>query len=312
MLGPHAVFTVELKSWGGRIVGNRDRWTLADGTVVQSPIPLILSKARVLKGRLVSRRRELGSVWVQGIVLLSAADAVAQITRDFEDFVVNLDGVRKALTDPAWLGHPASITPTQRRAIEAYLNDDSLHDGRPTRVRDQLEDYRLVQRLAAETVPSRPGWRSAPPQARAPVLPHLHPRRRDRAERERLRAHALREATLTTASRQRRHPPLQTYFAAGRPNLVLQFEDARRSTAGRPSGPKPRDASSPGRRGAARPRPRLVHEKARSPAPVPGPLVSTRTSRWSTLAFSSWPATHRGPPIHHGSSLGDPPLLRGA
>ena len=27
VLAPHAVFTVELKSWGGRISGNRDRWT---------------------------------------------------------------------------------------------------------------------------------------------------------------------------------------------------------------------------------------------------------------------------------------------
>ena len=70
VVAPHAVFTVELKSWGGRIVGNRDRWTLADGAVVQSPIPLILAKARVLKGRLQTRRRELGSVWVQGLVVL--------------------------------------------------------------------------------------------------------------------------------------------------------------------------------------------------------------------------------------------------
>jgi hypothetical protein len=62
VLAPHAVFTVELKSWGGRIVGNRDRWTLADGIGRASPIPLIAAKARILKGRLTNRRRELGGI----------------------------------------------------------------------------------------------------------------------------------------------------------------------------------------------------------------------------------------------------------
>src|SRR5262245_43690800 len=148
VLAPHAVFTVELKSWGGRITGNRDRWTLSDGTPVQSPIPLVLAKARVLKGRLQSRRRELGGVWVQGLVFLSAADAIAQITQDFADYVVTLEGLKRALTDPGWLGHPAPITPTQRRAIEDYLND-----GRASRVPNELEDFRLLQRLAAEDRP---------------------------------------------------------------------------------------------------------------------------------------------------------------
>lgn len=224
VLAPHAVFTVELKSWGGRIVGNRDRWTLADGAVVPSPIPLILAKARVLKGRLQTRRRELGSVWVQGLVFLSAADATAQITRDFEDFVVNQDSVRRALVDPARLGHPSPITSTQRRAIEEYL-----HDGQPTRVKDQLDDFRLVQRLAAEDRPFE-AWlaeRSSLTRERR-VLHAYTIVGETEAERDRLRAHALREATL--------HGKLRggadilrydTYFVTrdDPQRIVLQFED---------------------------------------------------------------------------------------
>lgn len=224
VLAPHAVFTVELKSWGGRIVGNRDRWTFADGSVVQSPIPLILAKARVLKGRLQTRRRELGGVWVQGLVLLSAADATAQITRDFEDFVVNLDGVGKALTDPAWLGHPAAITPTQRRAIEDYLND-----GRPTRVQDQLDDFRLVQRLAAEDRPFEAWLAERTTLTRERRVLHAYTIVGEtEAERDRLRAHALREATLH--GKLRGGPDVlryDTYFVTGDdpPRIVLQFED---------------------------------------------------------------------------------------
>jgi serine/threonine protein kinase len=224
VLAPHAVFTVELKSWGGRIVGNRDRWTLADGTVVQSPIPLTLSKARVLKGRLTNRRRELGGVWVQGLVFLSAPDAIAQITPDFEDYVVTQDGLRKALTDPGWLGHPAPITPTQRRAIEDYLND-----GRPTRVQDQLEDFRLVQRLAAEDRPFEAWLAERTSLTRERRVLHAYTIVGEtEAERDRLRAHALREATLH--SKTRGGPDVlryDTYFVThdDPPRIVLQFED---------------------------------------------------------------------------------------
>ena len=224
VLAPHAVFTVELKSWGGRIVGNRDRWTLADGTVVQSPIPLILAKARVLKGRLQSRRRELGGVWVQGLVFLSAADASAQITPDFEDYVATLDDIRKALTDPGWLGHPSAISPTQRRAIEDYLQD-----GSPTRVQNQLEDFRLVQRLAAEDRPFEAWLAERTTLTRERRVLHTYTIVGEtEAERDRLRAHALREATLH--AKLRGGPDIlryDTYFVthSDPPRIVLQFED---------------------------------------------------------------------------------------
>jgi serine/threonine protein kinase len=224
VVAPHAVVTVELKSWGGRITGNRDRWSLADGTLVQSPIPLILSKARILKGRLQSRRRDLGSVWVHGLVLLSAPDASAQITRDFADYVVTLDNVKKALTDPAWLGHPTSISLTQRRAIE-----DFLRDGQPIRVQHQLEDFRLVQRLAAEDRPFEAWLAERHNLVRERRVLHAYAIAGEtEADRDRLRAHALREATLHT--KLRGGPDIlryDTYFVThdDPQRIVLQFED---------------------------------------------------------------------------------------
>jgi serine/threonine protein kinase len=224
VIAPHAVFTVELKSWHGRIVGNRDRWTLADGTSKPSPIPLILSKARVLKGRLQSRRRELGSIWVAGLVFLSAPDAVARITPDFESYVATLDEIGRALTDPTWLGHPTAISPAQRRAIEEYLND-----GRPTRVREELDDYRLLQRLPAENRPFEAWLAERTTLGRERKVLHAYTITGEtEAERDRLRAHALREATLH--GRLRGGPDVfryDTYFVTrdDPQQIVLQFED---------------------------------------------------------------------------------------
>ncbi|MBK9367058.1 MAG: NERD domain-containing protein, partial [Deltaproteobacteria bacterium] len=99
VVAPHAVFTVELKSWGGRIVGNRDRWTLQDGFVVPSPIPLALHKARVLKGQLKAKRVDLGPVWLQPVVFLTPSDAHAHISEDFADYVVTPSELKQTFTD---------------------------------------------------------------------------------------------------------------------------------------------------------------------------------------------------------------------
>jgi|GEM_PF-2113817 len=226
VVAPHALFTVELKSWGGRIVGNRDRWTLADGTVVQSPIPLVLSKARVLKGRLQSRRRDLASVWVQGLVFLSASDAVAQITSDFEDYVVTSDRVRRALTEAAWLGNPTPITSTQRRAIEDYLDDGRAS---ASTAGAELAGFRLVQRLSAEDRPYEAWLGERSSLVRERRVLHTYTVAGDTAaERDRLRVHALREATLH--GRLRGGPDIlryDSYFVTqdDPQRLVLQFED---------------------------------------------------------------------------------------
>ena len=190
VVAPHGVFTVELKSWGGTITGNRDRWTLADGTFVQSPIPLVQAKARVLKGRLLATRRDFTDVWVQGLVFLSAGDAVPHITPEFSDLVCTSRDIIEALTDPQAYGRGRTLTSGQSGAIHQFLND-----GKASKAPEQVNGFQLLQRLAAEDRPYE-AWLARQLGAETRVL-HIHTvSGDDAAERDRSRNHALREATL--------------------------------------------------------------------------------------------------------------------
>ncbi|MFM7199983.1 MAG: nuclease-related domain-containing protein, partial [Myxococcota bacterium] len=148
VVAPHAVFTVEIKSWGGRITGNRDRWVLADNYSVQSPIALVLAKARSLKGLLQARRFDLASLWVQGLVFLSAPDAAPRISQDYEQLVVTRSDVIPALTDPASWQLNRRLTPQQLGSVLKVLSD-----GAPARQMARLGPYDLLQRLEADERP---------------------------------------------------------------------------------------------------------------------------------------------------------------
>lgn len=223
VVAPHAVFAVELKSWGGRVTGNRDRWTLEDGAIVRSPLPLILSKARVLKGYLQSRHRDLEAVWVQGLVFLTAPDAHPRISPDYESLVFNRQTLRATLTDRAWLGLGRLPGRGQMKHVERLLND-----GRPVRAPDHLGDFDLVERLPADDAPYE-SWLARARLTDEPRILHVYavtgPTREDR---ERVRRLALREATLV--GRLQGGPDIlryQAYFTAPDPleRIVLQFED---------------------------------------------------------------------------------------
>ncbi len=191
VVAPHAVFTVELKSWGGRIQGNRDRWTLADGALRQSPIPTIQAKARVLKGRLRARDWELDRVWVQGLVFLTAADADPRISPDYEELVVTRRDVGQAIMDPAWLRHPPAL---HRRQIQHVLS--VLEDGSPRRSDDRAGDYKRLSQLAAEDRPYDLWLAENTVDGARRVLHVYRADGQDQGTRDRRRNLALREATL--------------------------------------------------------------------------------------------------------------------
>ena len=150
VVAPHGVFTVELKSWGGTITGNRDRWTLVDGTFVQSPLPLLLSKARSLKGRLLAMRRDFVDVWVQGLVFLSAGDAVPHITPEFAPLVCTSSNMIDALKDPKAFSSGRPLLPGQVTAIHQFLDRrdvmDELRWGRSAGRADRRERSGTVGR----------------------------------------------------------------------------------------------------------------------------------------------------------------------
>ena len=223
VIAPHAVFAVELKSWGGKVTGNRDRWTLEDGTIVRSPLPLILSKARVLKGFLQSRDRNLEAVWVQGLVFLTAPDAHPRLSPDFESLVFTRQTLRATLTDRAWLGLNRLPGRGQLKHVERILAD-----GNPVRHPDRLGDFDLVERLPADDAPYE-SWLARARLTGEQRILHVYavtgPSRRDR---EHVRRLALREATLV--GRLQGGADIlryQAYFTAPDPleRIVLQFED---------------------------------------------------------------------------------------
>ena len=103
-VAPHAVFCIELKSFSGRISGNRDYWQLESGRYVPSPIGLNSAKARCLKGLLTAHHSDLGKVWVQSVIFLHAPDADPDISADYGSVVFTQKTILKALTTPAAFG----------------------------------------------------------------------------------------------------------------------------------------------------------------------------------------------------------------
>ncbi len=222
VLTPHAVFTVEIKSWGGTIHGNRDRWTLNDGAVWHSPIPPTQAKARVLKGRLKARRADLSRVWVQGLIFLSAADADPHITPDYAELVTTRRDVVAAISDPQWFQLQDFLRPQQRHAVESFLAD-----GRPRRQTPRIGKFRELEQLEAEDKPYE-AWVGREPLGGNRHILHVHSIAADDAEERQTRKRAaLREATLH--QRLRGGPNIlryDSYFLEPDPErIVLQFED---------------------------------------------------------------------------------------
>ncbi|MEM7674455.1 MAG: NERD domain-containing protein kinase family protein [Myxococcota bacterium] len=191
VIAQHAIFTVELKSWGGLITGNRDRWMLPGSGYTQSPIPLVLHKARVLKSVLSAFRPSLGRVWVQGLVFVSAPDADLQLSRDFEAHARTRDDVIDALTDPReWGLQGRKLDAEQIQSAVEYLAD-----GHPPSARTHYGEFELIERLPAEDKPYD-AFR-AKTQFGLHRLIHVYPIQGDNEKtRERARNQALREATL--------------------------------------------------------------------------------------------------------------------
>ena len=223
VIAPHAVFTVEIKSWGGIIRGNRDRWSLRDGSMWHSPIPPTQAKARVLKSRLKARRADLARVWVQGLIFLSATDADPHISPDYADLVTTRRDVITALTDPNWFHLQGVMRPGQRTTVEMLLAD-----GRPRKAPETLgSKFELVEKLDVEDRPYE-AWIAKERLGGHRHVLHVHTLAADsKEEREALERHALREATLH--QRLRGGPNIlryDTYFFEEDPHrIVLQFED---------------------------------------------------------------------------------------
>lgn len=224
VVAPHMVFPVELKAYSGRTVGNRDRWELEGGKIVDSPVPLQNQKARVLKGTLSNSSHRLRDVWVQPLVYMTARDAKIELTRGYDATVCTHADIITALTNrQAWRG-ARDLTRAEFDDIRAVLED-----GRSPLREMRLGSFELDMRL-----PEAPGvqhaiWRGRKHGNRRTL--HVYDiKGGDEKTRERCREFARREANLH--ERLRGGVGLINYLdleivVEPEEKFVLSFEDTR-------------------------------------------------------------------------------------
>lgn len=77
VLGPYALYLMEIKEWSGRISGAGPTWVLEHEGArkeVQNPLPLLARKARLLKQALIYEDPALRQLWVEPLLFLPNAD----------------------------------------------------------------------------------------------------------------------------------------------------------------------------------------------------------------------------------------------
>ncbi|MFN3200718.1 MAG: protein kinase domain-containing protein [Bradymonadia bacterium] len=226
---PYMVFAVELKHWGGKIIAGRERWTLDDGTLKNSPVALQNQKARVLKTVLASGfpRRAGPPLWVQGVVFLTKKGAQPEVDPGIDGLVYTHDDIIGAITDHTrWGSRGEMFTPGQARKLLENING-----GRPTKERRRFADFTLKERLPVHHKVPYEAWRGE--RLGQPRTLHIYPTQADNEKREqKLRALAMREVNLQ--DRLRSGPDLLQYFEHDRivddrePAYILYFEDTSR------------------------------------------------------------------------------------
>jgi hypothetical protein len=149
VLADHYVFAIDEKSWRGRIHGSDQLWVRSDGSSETSPLSKITYVANVLAGELrakVAHLRDVRDHFVQGMVLLSAAEELPRI-RDprADDGVALLEGIGDRLTRFDQGAQHQALSPF-RPAIERVLVDFSDRPRFPTKIASYKIEEILSQR----------------------------------------------------------------------------------------------------------------------------------------------------------------------
>jgi hypothetical protein len=103
VIGDWAVYHVEVKGYRGLVRGDARQWTLENGAVYPSPIPLANKKSKILAERIGRASAGLAGAFVETVILLSDDRARVQVRDPQSRRILRLDGVAAALRDPGWL-----------------------------------------------------------------------------------------------------------------------------------------------------------------------------------------------------------------
>ncbi len=143
VLADHHIFTIDEKSWRGRIHGSDEVWVRDNGSSERSPLAKIDYVAKVLAGRLrdnVAYFKEIAGHPVVGRVLLSQIDHRPTV-RDprAADGILMLPSLVETLVQQDESNGEASIT-ALRAKIEAWLHDLSDRPKTPS----TIGPYRVI------------------------------------------------------------------------------------------------------------------------------------------------------------------------
>ncbi len=143
VVGAWAVYHVEVKGYRGAIRGDARQWTLDNGAVYPSPIPLANKKSKILRERLERANASLRDVFVETVILLSDDRARVRVQDPQARRILQMDGVLPALTDPAWL--PVKTDSIARHRVDIGR---ALVDFQPSRKITRIGLYDVVAKIA--------------------------------------------------------------------------------------------------------------------------------------------------------------------
>ncbi|MEZ6186560.1 MAG: NERD domain-containing protein kinase family protein [Planctomycetota bacterium] len=142
VIGPFAVWHVEVKGYRGTIQGNQHHWVLDSGYRQPSPIPLANKKSKILASTLRKHDRRLEDVFVETAILLSDERANLRVQDPQASKIVRIDQALEHFTDPGRL-------PVRPRQI-GHLTDgilSALVGLRPRRRVTQIGLYDVLERI---------------------------------------------------------------------------------------------------------------------------------------------------------------------
>jgi serine/threonine protein kinase len=146
VVGPHAIFIVEIKSYRGRIEGTDHDWYIPYPT--PSPLKLNRLTAQALKTQLKRESYQAGQLWVEGLVFLSASTDVGVRGPASKERIHTKKTILAALQDPALverLSGRRSLPPTGTAEKDVLRLLTGVQGG-PKPVR-RVREYEIVETL---------------------------------------------------------------------------------------------------------------------------------------------------------------------
>lgn len=206
VLGPNALYLVEIKSHPAHVSGDHVDWTLQwkDGrgrTVIENPVSLANLKARVLASQLERELRGGARPHVQALVFLEHPDASIESKNGADDWVVTRHDVLKALTTGVF---PNASPRLRTSVVDRPQAERVVAALRKLGLRNSVARRRVAGYLLDDELSDGPGWQDhlahleAVPARLARARSYVVPGDASRERREQLSRAAAREASLLT------------------------------------------------------------------------------------------------------------------